>query len=370
MFIKKYRAKDMSEAMGKIRRDLGPDALIVSSRQVRDKGIRGMFTKKKFEVVAAYEPMMNKSAGAMQESTAAQKKSAPLPDKTDRIDALGEKLDDLAYVVRDLASRQGKRIDFRSAKLKRQYKRFVEQDVWEDIAKDVLMQAQQICQVSKERSDTVVENLLIQKLERSAPIQLQNDKQNVIVVMGPTGVGKTTTLVKLAGKYLLEEGRSVGIINTDTYRIAAQQQLRTYADIMDIPMHTVYKTDEMDDAMKRLKDKQVILIDTAGKNSHDEQYRDELRQIIERSGANEVLLLISASTGYRCAKQIVDNYASVGSYKLVVTKTDEVSTVGGILNIATIANRPVAYLTTGQNVPDDIQAADARQIAVGLIGRG
>ena len=371
MFIKKYIVKDMPEAMGKIRSDLGSDALIVSSRRTRVKGIKGMLSKKRLEVVAAYEPPMSSGRSAQTNRAAVQKpqKHTPLLDASEKIDRLSEKLDDLAYTVQDLAGRQGKEIDLSSARAKKRYERFLEQDVWEDIAKDLLSQAQQICKVTRESSETIVKNLLIQKLGQYKAIQLHENRQNVILLMGPTGVGKTTTLVKLAGKYLLQEGKTVGIINTDTYRIAAQEQLKTYADIMGIPMHTVYKAEEMDDARKLLSDKQVILVDTAGKSSHDMGYRDDLKQIIDRSRADEVLLLLSISTGYRAVKETIGNYSFVGDYKLIVTKVDEASTKGGILNIASVAQKPILYLTTGQNVPDDIEVADAQKIVSDLMGR-
>ncbi len=371
MFIKKYVVNDMGEAMGKIRNDLGSDALIVSSRLMREKGVKGMLGKKKLEVVAAYEP---NSAGASKSGAGSkpkpQPKSAIAPEASgEKIDKLSEKLEDLAFVVQELSSRQGKEIDLSSAKAKKLFERFLDQDIWEDIARDTLNQAMQISKVTSDAYETIVENLLVQRLGTSSAARPVEGKQTVILLMGPTGVGKTTTLVKLAGRYMLQEGKSVGIINTDTYRVAANEQLKTYAEIMGIPMATVYKPDEMADAKKRLSDRQVILIDTAGKSSYDEGYREDMRMTIEQSCADEVLLLISAATGYRVVKETVTNYSFAREYKLVVTKVDEVRTLGSILNITTLANKPVVYLTTGQTVPDDIESVDARKIANNLIGR-
>ena len=375
MFIKKYVVNDMGEAMGKIRSDLGPDALIVSSRLMREKGVKGMLGKKKLEVVAAYEPNPNTLQNALLGNTQyakpkqPQPKIAPQPEMpAEKIDKLSERLEDLTSVVQELSGKQGKEIDLSGARAKKLFERFVEQDVWEDIARDVLSQAIQISKVTSDPYDVIVENLLVQKMGTSQLKHVEG-KQTTMLLMGPTGVGKTTTLVKLAGKYMLQQGMSVGIINTDTYRVAANEQLRTYADIMTIPMVTVYKPEEMADARRQLSDCQIILVDTAGKSSYDQGYREDMREFIEQGGVDEVLLLISAPTGYRCVKETVANYSFTKDYKLIVTKTDEVRTSGNILNIASLANKPVIYLTTGQSVPEDIEPADARLIANYMIGR-
>ena len=244
-----------------------------------------------------------------------------------------------------------------------------ESDVWDNIIKDVVEQAQQAARITNELPEDILRNVVIQRLGQPQPIRIRENRPNIILLIGPTGVGKTTTLVKLAGKFLLQKGLSVGIINTDTYRIAAQEQLKTYADIMEIPMHTVYKPEELSEALKLMQDKQVILIDTAGKSSYDEQYRQDLSQYIKYGCADEVLLLLSVTTGYRAAREIISNYAFVPDYKLVLTKVDEVGAWGGVLNIVALAQKPIAYLTDGQNVPDDIECADVNTIADSILGR-
>jgi len=356
--------------MEKIRSELGSEALIVSSRLIRAKGIKGFFRKKCMEVVAAYEPSIQPQEPGKTDIKSVKKGSEPASQK---IDQLYEKLDDLQSAVQDLMEqkeRDDRGIDLPvSSKLKRLYDRLIENDVWENIAKDILGQAQQVSKITKELPENILYNVAVQRIGQPAALEVTENKPNVVMLMGPTGVGKTTTLVKLAGKYLLQEGRTVGIINTDTYRIAAQEQLRTYADIMGIPIHTVYKPEELDEALQLLQDKQVILIDTAGKSSYDEQYRRDLAEYIERSHADEILLLLSVTTGFRSAKEIITNYAFVQDYKLCITKVDEVKAWGGVMNIAFLAKKPIAYLTIGQNVPDDIKTADAEEIADSILGR-
>ena len=212
-----------------------------------------------------------------------------------------------------------------------------------------------------------LEQVIIEKLGETSPIKLKKYKRNIIVFLGPTGVGKTTTLVKLAGHFVAGEGLKVGIINTDTYRVAAKEQLKIYADIMDIPLNTAYTPEELKEALKQQEDRELIFMDTAGRSLSDEQYKKDMENIIGTCEPDEIFVTLSLTTGFKSFKEIIDNFSFVKDYKIILTKLDEVSTWGNILNFADYAKKPLSYITNGQNIPDDIEQANVAKIAANIL---
>jgi flagellar biosynthesis protein FlhF len=189
-----------------------------------------------------------------------------------------------------------------------------------------------------------------------------------VLVVGPTGVGKTTSIVKMAANFVMNKKKKVGIINTDTYRIAAQEQMQTYADILEIPLQVVYKPDELTAALESMADLDVIFIDTAGKQPGDPRHCEEVRQTIELTHPEDILLCISASISFPAAKEVLDSYSFLPDYKLVVTKLDETRYRGMIINLSWYSKRPLSYVTTGQNVPNDIEVLNTESAAKQILG--
>lgn len=365
----------MPEAMEKIRKDLGPDAVILSNRHIRNKGFAGLFKKKLLEVVVAYEPATHKSLRIdtpekpEPETEQASKTSA---DNLDNIDTLNNKINALKDAVNNFTEKisiadkeNGSKF---SGEVSALYERMVSRDVNEALAKKIAMDTQDVTNKMSVNPYMVIEQLVLEALGDPSQIKLKKFKTNVIMLLGPTGVGKTTTLVKLAGLYTLGYNLKVGLINTDTYRIAATEQIKTYSDIMGIPLITVYSPDELAEALKTMQDRDIVLIDTAGKSSSDEEYRKEICTLVEKSGADEVLLTLSVITGFHACKEIISNYSFLQDYKIIITKMDEVSAWGNILNIVSYAGKPLTYLTIGQSVPDDIEQADMQKITNNILG--
>jgi flagellar biosynthesis protein FlhF len=176
-------------------------------------------------------------------------------------------------------------------------------------------------------------------------------------------VGKTTTIAKLAANYRLKEKRRVGLITVDTYRIAAVEQLRTYAEIIDLPMQVVSTPREMREAVGQMGELDLILMDTAGRSPRDEVRIQELKAFLTEAGAEEVHLVLSAVAGERTLEQIAERFAAVGTTALLLTKLDEAATLGNVLPVLRSSKLPLSYLTDGQNVPDDIETADAHRLA-------
>ncbi len=189
-----------------------------------------------------------------------------------------------------------------------------------------------------------------------------------MALVGPTGVGKTTTIAKLAANYRLKEKRRVGLITVDTYRIAAVEQLRTYADIIDLPMQVVSTPREMREAVGRMDDLDMILLDTAGRSPKDEVRIQELRAFLTEADADEVHLVLSSVASARVLEQTAERFAAVGTTALILTKLDEATGLGNILPLVRTSRLPLSYLTNGQNVPDDIEVAESMRVARLILG--
>ncbi|MCE5236813.1 MAG: flagellar biosynthesis protein FlhF [Clostridiaceae bacterium] len=409
MFVKSYIVKDMSEAMEKIRRELGPEAVILSNREIKQKGVAAWFKKPLLEVMVAYEPAPDRRL--VPEKAAPPRKYAPQEAKpapaaparpaqraeenfrpaqfeklsSERAEApsedgknlkqLYDRLSEIKGVVADVAekintpaSAPGKKPPQKlSAEVTRIYETLVEHDVHFSVARKLARQTQELSARVGEDPSRVAQSLILETLGESAAIRLKKYRMNVIALVGPTGVGKTTTLVKLAGLFTIDQNLKVGLINTDTYRVAAQEQIRTYAEIMDIPLHTLYAPEETESALSELDDRDVVLIDTAGKSMANKEYAKEIEAYVSQSGADEVLLTVSASMGFSACKSFLEQFAFLKNAKLVVTKLDEVASWGNVLNIAYLAQRPIAYVTMGQNVPYDIERFDARKAVANIL---
>ncbi len=187
--------------------------------------------------------------------------------------------------------------------------------------------------------------------------------RRVIALVGPTGVGKTTTVAKLAATFKLAHGFRPGLVTVDTYRIAAVEQLRTYAEIIDLPLAVVNAPGEMRRAIDELGDVDLVLIDTAGRSPRDEVKIRELADFLAAAQPDEVHLVLSAVAAERSLRAAVERFAVVRADRLILTKFDEAVGLGGVLAVLGQADRPVSYITTGQAVPDDIEPADRTRLA-------
>lgn len=189
--------------------------------------------------------------------------------------------------------------------------------------------------------------------------------------IGPTGVGKTTTIAKIASKFKVEQGKKVAFLTADTYRISATEQLRTYANILDAPLSVIYAPEELNAAVSKMADYDLIFVDTAGFSHKNEAQREDTKKLLQMIDAEYqtiVYLVLSATTKYRDLKEICDIYRSISDYSLIFTKLDETSAYGNLLNIKLYADADISYMTNGQNVPDDIAVFQSQEIVKKLLG--
>lgn len=247
------------------------------------------------------------------------------------------------------------------------YAHLIDVDVEESVARELCLELAAHAAPAQLADDTLRQDLLIRtiasRITTVPPHAAEPGQRQVIALVGPTGVGKTTTIAKLAANAQLHEGLKVGLITVDTYRVAAVEQLRTYAEIMGLPLKVVMSPAEMHRALEELKGVDRVLIDTAGCSPSDGAKLNELREILVAAAPDDLALVLSVVSGQRLLRSTAQAYADLPYTSLVLTKLDEVSAPGSILTAHREFKAPIRYLTTGQNVPRDIESADPHRLA-------
>lgn len=382
MLIKKYLVKNMNEAMTRIRYELGNDAIIISQRKVRESGVKGYFKPKLIEVTAALE---NSKVDKKQSKKVSEVDN--FKDSLNSIKSIFEKEEDKAHIDRsaeiEKPSISEKADTKKDEALKDEVKEIKE--LLNKVIKNTNKEKETLVAVDFLRNMDIEENLLEDiNLEKYEDIEafkeelkevlkrdievVKKDLRGNVVLIGPTGVGKTTTIAKLAGRLALIEKKKVGLITIDTYRIGAVEQLKTYAEIMNIPFKVVITLKEMEKSIDSLVDCDVILIDTTGRSSKNTMQISELRAFIQKVNSSNISLVISGITKNKDIDAILSGYGEINYEDIIVTKLDETTSYGGLYNIAKKSNKPISYITVGQNVPDDIKVPSKDEIIKLILG--
>ena len=382
MLIKKYLVKNMNEAMTRIRYELGKDAIIISQRKVRESGVKGYFKPKLIEVTAALEnskidkkeikkvsevdnlkDSLNsiKSIFEKEEVKAHKDRSGEIEnpiisEKTDvkKDDALKDEVKEIKELLNKVIKNTNKE---KEAIVAVGFLR--DMDIEENLLEDINLEKYEDIESFKEELKEV--------LKRDIEVVNKDLKGNVVLV-GPTGVGKTTTIAKLAGRLALIEKKKVGLITIDTYRIGAVEQLKTYAEIMNIPFKVVITLKEMEEAINSLSDCDVVLVDTTGRSSKNTMQISELRAFIQKVNSSNISLVISGITKNKDINAILSGYGEINYEDIIVTKLDETTSYGCLYNIVKKSNKPISYITVGQNVPDDIKVPSKDEIIKLILG--
>ena len=372
MSTKTYRAGTLKEALTQVRRDLGGGAVILGTREIRRRRLFGLGARELIEVTAA-------DGSAPIPAPALFPPPPPPPRPAGGPEGLhahfGEQLSRLHAMVEDL-SRLGRLehlLPDLPVELVPTYAMLLEAEVPEVLARRLVRHVAERLEPDEAHRPEAVRDALRDAVESclpiAPPIAAVAGTRRVVALVGPTGVGKTTTVAKLAANFKLVQGLRPGLVTVDTYRIAAVEQLRTYAEILDLPLAVANAPSDMRRAMDELGDVDLILIDTAGRSPRDEVKIRELADFLAAARPDEVHLVLSAVAGERSLRAAVERFAVVRADRLILTKLDEADGLGGVLAVIGQADRPVSYLTTGQAVPDDIEPADRARLARLILGQ-
>jgi flagellar biosynthesis protein FlhF len=289
-------------------------------------------------------------------------------------EALNQRLDSIQRMLENLYKTRQFELDREvPPELFQIYTELLDSDVEETVARELIMRIRRHVKPEQLHDHDLCKSVLTGLVESdfrvAPPIRVAAGRRRVVALVGPTGVGKTTTIAKLAANFRLRDGVKMGLITVDTYRIAAVEQLRTYADIIDLPMKVVTSPQEMRRALEELGGLDLVLIDTGGRSPRDELKIQELKTLLAEAQVDEVHLVLSLTSGLSSLKATCEKFAAANSTALILTKLDEAAAMGSLLTVACNLPLPISYLTNGQDVPEDIESANASRMARLVLGQ-
>ena len=373
MKVKTYRAPTLAEALAEVKNDLGREAVIIQTRRLRQGGFLGMMATEIVEVTAAVDNTPTKTSKPVMTDPPEAK---PLTKETDDAKILALQLElasmrkSLESVLENRPSGKKPANEFPSEQKVSFLQEWARKNDLDPVAADALFYGiPNIHSLSSEMFQARLRERLTAHFQDVAGINVRPAYCKVAALIGPTGVGKTTTVAKLAANFALKEKFRVALVTADTYRIAAVEQLKTYADLIGIPIEVVYTPQELRSALYRHQDKQLVLIDTAGRSPANQPQMAELEALLAVDDNIEKHLVLSATTKFTDCLQAVQRFQPSKPQKYLFTKLDEASNLGTIFNLMFHAPKTMSYITTGQNVPDDIELADSNRLTT-LMLRG
>ena len=400
MIIKKFTAKTEKDAIDNARKELGEGVVVMNVKPVKNKGLFAFLKSPMMEVTVALEEESEKYTAAVSAinnviASSQNKETEEEPEKENRTpviesaekrdSAIEEKLDSLQSLLEQQLQKPEEEKEEKEAEQKKEES---ETDKFMHLLHDTMLQNE----VDEKYANEIINEIeLINKPNIPFDYALANIYQKMILkfgkpsgiepaanggiklvfFIGPTGVGKTTTIAKIASKFRVDEKKKVALLTADTYRIAAAEQLRTYANILEVPFRVIYTVEEINKALEDLKGYDYIMIDTAGHSHQNSTQKDNMRSIIHSVDdivEKEVHLVLSATTKYRDLISIADSYKEMADYKLIFTKLDETTTLGNLLNLRLYTGASLSYVTYGQNVPDDIEDFNPQKTVKRLLG--
>lgn len=397
MIIKKFVGKTEEEALEAARKELGSGIVTMNVKGVKKKGVAGLLGAKQTEVTVALEEdgdsfrsvrkeRSSPASGGAGVSKAAQREAASLTSENSQ--NIEKKLDNLQNLLlmrmqQEEAEKEEKQLkseslsgdnaevnledEPESQELSEQekfirllYNTMLENEVDEKYANQIIGDVHKFGE-TEVPIDYILANVyqkMILKFNKPTGIAPAKNGPKVVLFMGPTGVGKTTTIAKIASNYVVDLKKKVALVTADTYRIAAAEQLRTYANILEVPFQVVYTSGEAVQAVRSFKEFDYIFMDTTGHSHQNEEQLNNMKKLMAAVGEEaeyQAFLVLSATTKYRDLLRIAASYREITEYQLVFTKLDETTSLGNLLNVKLHMDTEIAFVTYGQNVPDDIE---------------
>ena len=410
MQVKVFESEDMASGLQKIKETLGPDALILSTRTIRKKGL-GLLGKPYLEITAAKDsPDLSSQPPP---PVKANKPPIPLEVRDDALDspvlireeeqAINPLAKEIEHIKNQLADQDFKNIQDEINELKQLFRdfsgkalnqvqhqpatpiakkatpsgspvsRLMEHGVNLDVAQTIISCALEKYSAEQLEDDHFFEVFLNETVSDlipvSGPLTALEDGPRKVALIGPTGVGKTTTLAKLAAEYLFRTKGTVALVTIDTYRIAAVEQLKVYGEIMNLPVEVVFNQSQLDQAFSKHQDKDLILIDTAGRSQKDAVKIEELASFLGPESGVENHLVLAAQTRCKDLLETIKTFGKMPLKNLVFTKLDECEDSGVLLNVPVCQNLPISFLTNGQRVPEDLLIAEPSNITDFILGK-
>lgn len=408
MQLQTFKASTMAECLSQVKTSMGTDALILHTRTYQTKRWLGLRKREVVEITAGKG--VKGAARPRPGQTTAQSKanptSSPIPGTYGRNGTprplnistptngtpqpkslletpagasaammnLTQEVTTLKQMMKDLlVATRAKQAPQIPEELFDLYESLTQAGVSRDLATEIMKSVQRQVRGEHYGNADFMRERLIEQIEKLVPvappiIRSRKGSPQVVALIGPTGVGKTTTIAKMAANMKLRERYRVGLITLDTYRIAAVDQLRRYAEIIGAPLKVVGSAEELRDAVKAMADLEFILIDTAGRSPKDKNKLGELKKLLEAAQPEHVHLVLSATSSQESIELAAGQFGDVRSDSVIFTKLDEAAQLGSLLNVLQRIKRPLAYITTGQDVPDDIEPAAGKRLAQLLLG--
>lgn len=409
MLIKKYVADTESNAIMMAREEMGSEAVVMNIKKTEPKGIMKLFKKGTVEITAAVDDSFEKQkAETKKNEKRTNQKNGSLAPNSRTLDALEKAMlnGELDIHSKDNPVFNTKEKSRKDAPVS-ELETFIEDRIKEEVGreketvnkKDKMTERMSACKKlietqlkEAEVADKYVEELLddvedmfvaentinsilaclyqkiILKLGQPNLIYTEKEHPKFYFFIGATGVGKTTTIAKIVSDLKLNKKAKVALVTADTYRIAAVEQLKTYAEILDIPVKVVYSPEEMEQIVDELEEFEYVLVDTAGRSHLNGEQKSELIDLLNTVDDKDIYLTLSVTTKYKDLLDIAKMYKEITDYSIIFTKLDETKCIGNIYNLRQETGASLSYITTGQNVPDDIEKLDTQYIAKKLLG--
>jgi len=365
MKMKKYIAPSIAEAMKSIRAELGEDAVIINSKVVETKKLFGLIKQKHFEVLAGVDQIETQPRNEhLPDLNQEPIKIHSTPKQQETIvgtsDELKKELADLKSMVKSIQrqSHESNYPDQLVGMIEFLKQQELNEELITEISDELFAHYQkQNAEVTQKELWQLVEHHLRLKLEM-LPLGGLSYTKKFINVLGPTGVGKTTTIAKIAARSVLEKKKKIGFITTDTYRIAAIEQLKTYANLLQAPIEIVYNSNDYKNAIEKMSNLDLVFIDTAGRNYKEEKYVNDLKELINFDEEVESFLVLSLTSKEKDMEIIIKQFSDIPINKFIFTKIDETNSIGTMYNLMIKYKKGLAYYTDGQEVPEDIKEAN------------